>query len=271
MTMMVETRLNEGIKILQCCVAMMLMLAGGELAPHAYAEAPAFEQAFVRANDTYKNADYKRAAQMYEQLASTGAEAVEVYFNLGNCYYKLGNIAAAILNYERAQRLAPLDDDVEFNLSLAQSRIADRIDPAPQFFVIKWWHTFVGLATAGSWSIAGTVFVWCAVLCAAVFFIALLPGLRKTMFVSSIVLFVLTGFMLTFAYQQNKAATGNENAVVFASSVSVKSEPQESSKDLFVLHEGTKVDVLEADGEWRKIHIADGSVGWLRSNTIEII
>jgi tetratricopeptide (TPR) repeat protein len=231
----------------------------------------ALEQAFARANDTYKNADYKRAAQMYEQIAQSGAEAVEVYFNLGNCYYKLGNIAAAILNYERAQRLAPTDDDIEFNLTLAQSRITDKIDPAPQFFVIKWWRVFVGLATAGSWSVSGVVFAWCLFVFAAVFFVAQAPALKKTMFVSGIVSLVLLVLMITFAYQQNKASTSDESAIVFASSVSVKSEPQEDSKDLFVLHEGTKVDVLESDGEWRKIRIADGSIGWLRSNTMQVI
>jgi tetratricopeptide (TPR) repeat protein len=107
-----------------------------------------YEQLFAQANTAYKNADYKRAMQMYEQLVQSGIESAEVYFNLGNCYYKSGKMASAILNYTRAQRLDPTDDDISFNLSLAESRITDKIDPAPQFFIIKWWRLFVGLQTS---------------------------------------------------------------------------------------------------------------------------
>lgn len=236
-------------------------------APHpAHAQAP--ERAFTRANDTYKNADYKRAAQMYEDLVASGIESEEVYFNLGNCYYKSGNMAAAILNYERAQRLAPTDEDIDFNLSLAQSRITDKIDPAPQFFVIKWWRMFVALATPSAWSLAGIVLVWLFIVAAALFFIARSPSFKKTMFAMGLVLLFCATLMFTFAFQQHNKAT---SAIVFASSVVVKSEPQEESKDLFVLHEGTKIDILGMDGEWYKVRIADGSVGWMRLNTVRII
>lgn len=226
------------------------------------------ERAFARANETYKNADYKRAAQMYEDLVKEGIEAEEVYFNLGNCYYKLGNIAAAILNYERAQRLDPTDEDIDFNLELAKSRITDKIDPAPQFFIVKWWRMFVALATPSSWSAVGVVFVWFFCIAAALFFIARVPSVKKTFFVLGIVTLICATLMFTFAFQQQHKAV---SAIVFASSVVIKSEPQEASKDLFVLHEGTKVDVLGMDGEWCKVRIADGSVGWMRINTIRVI
>lgn len=226
------------------------------------------ERTFARANDTYKNADYKRAAQMYEDLVTSGIESEEVYFNLGNCYYKLGNIAAAILNYERAQRLAPTDDDIDFNLTLAQSRITDKIDPAPQFFVVKWWRLFVALATPSAWSLVGIVLVWLSIAAAALFFVARVPGFKKSMFAIGLVLLFCAALMFTFAFQQHNKAT---SAIVFASSVVVKSEPQEESKDLFALHEGTKIDILGVDGEWYKVRIADGSVGWMRLNTVRII
>mgnify|MGYP002783592884 FL=1 len=226
------------------------------------------ERTFARANETYKNADYKRAAQMYEELVKEGIEAEEVYFNLGNCYYKLGNMAAAILNYERAQRLDPTDEDIDFNLELAKSRITDKIDPAPQFFVIKWWRMFVALATPSTWSIVGVMFVWFFCIAAALFFVIPLPGVKKALFALGIVTLVCAALMFTFAFQQQHKAV---SAIVFASSVVIKSEPQEASKDLFVLHEGTKVDVLGMDGEWCKVRIADGSVGWMRMNTIRVI
>ncbi len=226
------------------------------------------ERSFARANDTYKNADYQRAAQMYEEILASGVEAEEVYFNLGNCYYKLGNMAAAILNYERAQRLDPTDEDIDFNLALAQSRITDKIDPAPQFFIIKWWRLFVALATPSAWSLVGVVLVWLFIIAAALFFIVRSPSLKKALFATGMILVFFAVLMFTFAFQQQNKAT---SAIVFASSVVIKSEPQEESKDLFVLHEGTKIDVLGTDGEWCKVRIADGSVGWMRMNTMRII
>jgi hypothetical protein len=238
---------------------------------HARSGEQEYERLFAQANEAYKNADYKRATQMYEQLAQHGIESADVYFNLGNCYYKSGKMAAAILNYTRAQRLDPTDDDIEFNLSLAESRIADKIDPAPQFFIIKWWRLFVGLQTASAWSAVGVGFVWLLCAVAGIFFVATSPSLKKTMFTTGIVSLCGIALMFTFAYQQNKTTVRDESGIVFASSVSVKSEPQEESKDLFVLHEGTRVEILGGDGVWCKVRIADGSVGWLRRNTIQII
>jgi tetratricopeptide (TPR) repeat protein len=261
---MVARRLHRFIVLLGITVALFGFVAGAP--KYALAQAP--ERAFTRANDTYKNADYKRAAQMYEDLVTSGIESEEVYFNLGNCYYKLGNIAAAILNYERAQRLDPTDEDIDFNLTLAQSRITDKIDPAPQFFVVKWWRMFVALATPSAWSLVGVILVWSFIVVAALFFIARSPSFKKAMFAVGLVMLFCAALMFTFAFQQHNKAT---SAIVFASSVVAKSEPQEESKDLFVLHEGTKIDILGIDGEWYKVRIADGSVGWMRLNTVRII
>jgi F0F1-type ATP synthase membrane subunit c/vacuolar-type H+-ATPase subunit K len=228
-------------------------------------------QRFQEGNEAYKNADYKRARQCYEELVQSGVESAEVYFNLGNCYYKSGKIASAILNYHRAQRLDPTDDDISFNLSLAESRITDKIDPAPQFFIVKWWRMLVGLQTAGVWSSIGIVGIWSLFIAAGIFFVSSSPTLKKAMFTTGIVALVMISLMFIFAYRQHKTTMRDESAIVFAPSVSVKSEPQEESKDLFVLHEGTHVEVLGGDGAWCKVRIADGSVGWLRRNTIEII
>lgn len=229
------------------------------------------ERLFAQGNDAYKNANYKQATVIYEQLVQNGVEAAEVYFNLGNCYYKSGKIASAILNYHRAQRLDPTDDDIEFNLSLAESRIPDKIDPAPQFFIVKWWRMLVGLQIASVWSGVGVGFLWLLFLAAGVFFVARSPSLKKAMFVTGIISAIIIALMFIFAYRQHKTTMRDESAIVFASSVSVKSEPQEESKDLFTLHEGTHIEILGGEGVWCKVRIADGSVGWLRRNTIQII
>lgn len=226
---------------------------------------------FYQANDAYKNANYKAATQMYEHLVQSGVESAEVYFNVGNCYYKSGKIASAILNYHRAQRLDPTDDDISFNLSLAESRITDKIDPAPQFFIVKWWRLLVGLQTASVWSGIGVTFLWVLFIVAGVFFASSSPALKKAMFTTGIVSVCVIALMFIFAYRQHKTTMRDESGIVFASSVSVKSEPQEESKDLFTLHEGTHLEILGGEGSWCKVRIADGSVGWLRRNTIQII
>ncbi|MDW8220789.1 MAG: tetratricopeptide repeat protein [Bacteroidota bacterium] len=232
------------------------------------AEPQSAEQVFARANDFYKNADYKRAAQLYEELIHSGIEAEEVYFNLGNCYYKLGNTASAILNYERAHRLNPTDDDIEFNLELARRRVIDNIEPAPQVFIVRWWRILISLATPSTWGMGAVVCAWMCCLSAMLFLIVVSPRMKKILFTACIVSMLLAAVMLLFAFQQEHKTM---SAIVFAPSIAVKSEPQESSKDLFVLHEGTKIDILDTDGEWCKIRILDGSVGWMRISAMRII
>jgi multidrug efflux pump subunit AcrA (membrane-fusion protein) len=226
------------------------------------------EKAFARANEAYKRGDYRAAAEIYENLVAVGVEAKEAYYNLGNCYYKLGNVAAAILNYERARRLAPADDDIQYNLELAQSRIADNIEPAPELFLITWFHAFVAQMTSDVWAACGVAALWLCFGSMAAFFVVLKPMLKKTFFVAGAALALCCGLCFLFARLQSCPET---TAIIFSTTVVAKSEPREESKDLFILHEGVKVEILGKEGDWRKIRVADGSVGWLRSNAAQEI
>lgn len=227
--------------------------------------------AFARANEHYTNSNYAAATKEYEKLVSEGFEAAELYYNLGNAYFKTGNTAAAILNYERALRLQPDDEDTEFNLALAQAKIVDKIEPAPKLFIVKWWRAFVGAFSAETWSWLALCCVWGLAGCAAAFLLARSISLKKIAFAAAAVLLFASALTLGCAYRQYRAETSDKSAVIFAGSAPVKSAPQDEAKDLFVLHEGTKVEVLDAQGEWKKIRIADGGVGWLRANTLQII
>jgi tetratricopeptide (TPR) repeat protein len=229
------------------------------------------EAVFAKANELYRASNYKQAITEYERLISTGVEAVEVYYNLGNSYFKSGNVPSAILNYERALRLAPGDEDVEFNLAIAQSKIVDKIDPAPQLFFISWWRYTVGLLSEHEWAVIAVVSVWLLFIALGWFFVATTSGLKKLLFTVGLSCVIVAGVTLVFAWRQYRFLHSDKAAIVFASSVSVKSAPQENAKDLFVLHEGSKVDVLETVNEWKKIRIADGSVGWMRANTMQVI
>lgn len=229
------------------------------------------ETLFAKANGLYRASNYKQAIAEYERLVSTGVEAAEVYFNLGNAYFKSGNVPSAILNYERSLRLAPGDEDVEFNLAIAQSKIVDKIDPAPQLFFIAWWRFTAGLLSEHEWAIIAIASIWLLFIALGWFFVAHTAGLKKLLFTIGLSCFIVAGVTLVFAWRQYRFLHSDKAAIVFASSVSVKSAPQENSKDLFVLHEGSKVEILETVNEWKKVRIADGSVGWMRANTVQVI
>lgn len=230
-----------------------------------------FIEGFARANEYYRNTNYSQAIKEYEKVLSSGYESPELYFNLGNAYYKSGQIAPAILQYERALRLAPFDEDIEFNLAVAQTKIIDKIEPAPRLFIVQWWKSFANLASSEMWGMLTIVLLWVFIAIIISFVLVYRSGIKKTLFISGIIVvacFILTA---TLTIRQFRLETGANGAIVFAATVTVKSAPQDNSNDLFVLHEGTKVEVTETFGEWKKIRIADGNVGWLRTNTIHNI
>jgi hypothetical protein len=252
---------------------VLLMLIFASLLPLApmNLRAAEAETALAKANDFYKNGNYQQAIEEYERLITTGVQATEVYYNLGNAHFKAGNVPAAILNFERAKRLAPNDEDVDFNLGVAQAKITDKIDPAPRLFIVNWWNMTVGFLSAHEWAGIAVVAVWVLFVALGVFFIVSASGVKKALFTTALVCLVLASVTFVFAWRQHRVMVSDRAAIVFAPSVPVKSAPQEDSKDLFLLHEGSKVEILETLGDWQKVRIADGSIGWMRANTVQVI
>ena len=226
---------------------------------------------FAKANDLYRTAEFRKAVTAYEGIAAGGYESPALYYNLGNAYYKLQNYPAAILSYERARRLAPHDDDILYNLRLANLRIIDKIDPVPQLFLLEWWKLFVNQASSSWWATGAVVALWAAALLAAVFRIARSGLLRRIAFFGATLCVLAAAVAYTAMSQRLGAERYSESAIVFAESVPVKSAPDAKSTDLFVLHEGVKVELLDAVGEWRKIRLVDGKVGWLTLPAVQII
>jgi tetratricopeptide (TPR) repeat protein len=255
-----------------CCTMLMLLTTVAIMAVSAQpAVAGEPETTLARANEFYKNGKYKQSIEEYERLITSGSQATEVYFNLGNAHFKAGNVPAAILNFERAKRLAPNDEDVDFNLAVAQAKIADKIDPAPRLFIINWWNMAVGFLSANEWATIALVAVWLLFAALSAFFVINASGAKKALFTTALTCLIVAGATLVFAWRQHRVMVSDRAAIVFAPSVPVKSAPQDDSKDLFLLHEGSKVEILESLGDWRKVRIADGSVGWMRSNTVQVI
>ncbi|MGA9365304.1 MAG: tetratricopeptide repeat protein [Bacteroidota bacterium] len=225
---------------------------------------------FEKGNSFYRNGQFDQAATAYEQILNQGLATPELYFNLGNAYYRLGKIAPAILSYERALRLAPNDPDTKHNLDLANLKTTDRIEPLPELFFIQWLHSISAVFPIHTTAL---LFVACWILLfgsLAAFYLfsgESIPGLRWfALFVA--VLLIPIVILLTSQYLDWRS---RNNAIVTASVVTAKTSPDSQSVDAFVIHEGLKVALSDAVGDWVRITLADGKVGWIRANECERI
>lgn len=226
---------------------------------------------FTSANEHYRAGRYAEAVRVYEQILSNGYESPALYYNLGNAFYKSGNIPAAILNYERAARLAPGDEDILHNLALANVRIVDKIDPIPRLFLLDWWEGLLGLASASGWGVAAIVALWTAALLLAAFRLVRGPLAQRLLLMSGIGVLLFSLLAFSAGGIQGGREISESSAILFAPSAAVKSAPDAQSTDLFVIHEGVKVDLLDSVGGWRKVRLADGKVGWLPMADLRVI
>jgi len=223
------------------------------------------------ANKAYSEAHYDQAILFYEQVLDEGYEAAELYYNMGNAYYKLGNIPGAILNYERAAKLDPYDEDITFNLQLVNLKTVDKIETIPTFFISDWSTDLANVNSDDKWSGIAAAALWLGILLFCLYLAVNSSALKKLLFWLSIIL-VLTNFVtMGLAYKKHNKMYNNREAIVFSPSVIVKSSPGSSGTDLVLLHEGTKVMILDEVAEWSKIKLADGSIGWLPVVSIEVI
>jgi tetratricopeptide (TPR) repeat protein len=217
------------------------------------------------ANKAYASGEYENAIKLYEKELSMG-EAYELYYNLGNSYYKSNNIPLAILNYERAKKLKPNDPDVIFNLELANKKIVDKVELTPSVFIAEWKDSFLNIYSEKGW----------AVLCILTFVIALLLlclylfskriVLRQISFWSSF-LFVIAASLLFFcARAQYKKNVFSNEAIIISQSADVTGSPTHNGTRLFILHEGTKIKVLESSQGWSKIELTENKIGWIQDN-----
>lgn len=223
------------------------------------------------ANNSYQKGEYKTAIQSYESVLETRIEAPEIYFNLANAYYKTGQIAPSILNYERALLLSPEDQDIKYNLELAQKHVVDKLEVLPEFFVSSWVSGMWNRLSANTWSYLSiaSFFLFLALL--SLYLYSKLSRIKKLGFFLSILCLLSSLIFYNFASKMNKQLTLREYAIIFTPSVTLKGAPSESGTQLFLLHEGTKVKIIEELGDWRNIKISDGNQGWLKKDDIQII
>ncbi len=226
---------------------------------------------FDRANELYVKGRYDSAITIYKDILSEGHESGAIYYNLGNAYYHKRDIANAILFYEKAVKLAPNDEDIIFNLKLANLKISDKIEPLPQMYVVRKWKSLIQMSNSYGWSVVFLIAVWTAFLAGVS--VLLSPNIRvkRASFFLGVFLLLICCCTLIFSNSRYKIEEDDRYAILFSPSAYVKSAPDESSKDLFIIHEGIKIKIVYEVGEWNKIRLADGKQGWLEKKDLERI
>ncbi|MFO7998056.1 MAG: tetratricopeptide repeat protein [Bacteroidales bacterium] len=222
-------------------------------------------------NQSYTRGEYSNAAAHYEKVLEMGWEAPELYYNLGNAYYKMNQIPGAILNYERGLRLRPGDKALRYNLDLAREKLTDRIDPIPPLFYEKWWTGFLQIQSADAWAKTGLFLVSFFLGCVLWFFFARTVVQKKSAFVLGVILLFLASLALLSANRQYRNQYLKKEAVLFVPRVSAKSGPGANNPDLFVIHAGTKATITNELNEWAEIQLPNGNLGWVRKETLEVI
>lgn len=234
----------------------------------SFVKAEEVQRHFEDANTLYNEGHYDSALVAYKAIVDEGFESSALYYNMGNAYYKSMQYPMAILYYEKALQLDPKNQDILDNLAMANLHIADKIEPLPELWLRRWFTGFVNVFSVDTWAVISVVIAILMCLCIYLFVISRRTAVRKAMFFTGLLLLLLCVVSCISASRRYSELIEPDHAIIMMPTITVKSSPSSTSVDLFVLHEGTKVSVLDAADGWNKIKIANGSVGWLPANTM---
>lgn len=240
--------------------------------PSGVANAPVVEVTKAQADSAYINNDFANAIYLYENILANKGESADIYYNLGNSYYKMDNIAKAIVNYEKALVLKPGNEDIRFNLDLAQSKTVDKVTPMSEVFLVTWMNSLINTMSEKGWAKTGIITFILMLSCLALYFFSKKISMKKLGFIAAICFLFVCIIANIFASNQKNKAQSHGSAIIMAPSITVKSTPNEGGTDLFILHEGRKVNIKDNTmREWKEIQLEDGNAGWVPSSAIEII
>ena len=260
-----KTRKNTSKAVLPMLILLLLPFAAD--ASDVYVDS-----LWTTANQAYMEGRWADAVADYEMISGMGLESAALFCNTGDAYFKDGNIPMAILYYERALKLDPSYEDARYNLELLNNIIQDRIDPVPDFILKVWAKDICYVMDSDAWAVCFLVLLALTLALALLFILGATAAGRRTGFFTGIVTLLLAIASLSFSLWQKNDYMSADDAIVMRPVTSVKSSPSaEASTDLFILHEGTKVRILDTVGNWNNIELADGRQGWILSKDIEII
>lgn len=262
---MKNTKNSSTLKVVTAMIFLSIPLSG--FAADGYVDS-----LFNAASAAYSEGNWTEAADTYSSIENLGLESPSLYCNMGNAWFKSGDVAKAMLYYEKALKLDPSYDDARYNRTVISDFIQDRIEPVPEFILKTWTRDLCYILDSDTWAVTGLVFLGLVVIALLLLFLSSSLALRRTGFFTAIVAFLLMVMSFAFAFWQKNDYMRKDGAIIMTPVVSVKSSPSsETSTDLFILHEGTKVLILDEVGDWRNIELADGRQGWMKSSDMEII
>lgn len=224
---------------------------------------------FEKANLNYKEGKYQAAIDIYQQIIVKDSVSSELYFNIANAYYKLNSVANTIYYYEKALLLDPLNLDAANNLEFAKRMTIDNIEELPKTFLQKLEANYVQKLSYNQWATLAIVFSFLAATLFLLFYFSSLSGKKRVYFLTSMLSFFLLIVSVFISYNQYQKVTRTKTAIIFAPNVSVNNAPTINSDEIFVLHEGTKINILDTVDNWKKIKLADGKIGWISADKLK--
>lgn len=228
--------------------------------------------AFEKANTLYNNGKYQDAISIYEDIIENGEHSAELYYNLGNAYYKLNSIAPSIYYFEKAHKLNSKDKEIQNNLAFARNMTVDAIDPVPGVGLNRFMKRIINMFSFDNWAFLSVGFSVVFVILFLMYYFSYSTGHKRFLFLSSFTTLGLMFVSLFFAFQNYSLDKNDKPAIVFSQESQIRTEPNLRSDSAFFLHEGTKVQILEEyDENWTKIMIADGKTGWIPSEDIKAL
>lgn len=266
----IDSGLKTGGKSLRKVVTVVTLLLS--LGASMNIQAKDLDSLWTAGVQAYTDGKFSDASAAWTSIEESGQKSAKLYYNLGNAWFKQGNYPKAILNYERALRLDPSYSDARYNLEFTSNFVQDKIEPVPEFILKSVARKVCYVMGSNAWAVIFLVLLAAALVMGLLFLLGSSVGKRRAGFYCGIVLLLLSAGALSFSIWQKSDSVKTDTAIVMSPVSSVKSSPSSgSSKDLFVIHEGTKVTILDEVGTWRNISLADGRQGWIPASDIEII
>lgn len=235
------------------------------------AETDHYDSLYAVGNNAYQEQNFEDALNTYSVILESGYESADLYYNTANCYYKLNQPTQAILFYERALKLRPLDKDVAYNLDLANKQIVDKIESLPVPFYTEWMISLTHSLSVDVFAFISIIFMLFAVISLLLFFRTNNGMIKRISFFMILVTLVVTGVTYLFASSQYAHLMDNKEAIVLSQRVNIYSAPNTTSTTLFILHDGLKVTILKTENQWNQIMLPDGSIGWIPEEAIVLI
>ena len=224
---------------------------------------------FEEANAAYAEGNYEQAIEKYNEILENGETAVAVHYNLANAHYKLNHVAPSIYHYEKALQLAPRDEDVRNNIVFAQNMAMDAIEETPQSQFSSWIRSGYTLFSISGWGWMGVIFMLLFAALFLAYYFSSKPVLKRSFFIASLFCIVLAIASVFMGYSRQNFEENQDHAIIFSEEAEVLSEPNPRGSEVFVLHEGTKVEVLEDFQGWSKIELANGNQGWIQQEAFK--